>query len=132
MGKILSEALGEVQEFIDVCDYAAGLSRMLNGVVIPSERPGHVIQEHWHPLGIVGIITAFNFPCAVYGWNIAISLICGNVNLWKGTSEMSSTSQYIDLPRRKPIFCSLPSSLLYLPRPLPSFFFAPRLVCSPC
>lgn len=84
MGKILSEALGEVQEFIDVCDYAAGLSRMLNGVVIPSERPGHVIQEHWHPLGIVGIITAFNFPCAVYGWNIAISLICGNVNIWKG------------------------------------------------
>lgn len=87
MGKILSEALGEVQEFIDVCDYAAGLSRMLNGVVIPSERPGHIIQEHWHPLGIVGIITAFNFPCAVYGWNIAISLVCGNVNIWKGANS---------------------------------------------
>lgn len=89
MGKILSEALGEVQEFIDVCDYACGLSRMLNGVVIPSERPGHVIQEHWHPLGIVGIITAFNFPCAVYGWNISISLICGNVNIWKGATSTS-------------------------------------------
>jgi len=83
MGKIREEALGEVQEFIDICDYAVGLSRNLNGLIIPSEREQHVIWEQWHPLGLVGIITAFNFPCAVYGWNVAISMVCGNVNLWK-------------------------------------------------
>lgn len=86
MGKILPEAVGEVQEFIDMCDYAAGLSRMLTGQIIPSERPGHVILETWNPLGLVGIITAFNFPVAVFGWNAAVSLICGNCQLWKGAS----------------------------------------------
>lgn len=86
MGKIMSEALGEIQEFIDVCDYAAGLSRMLPGSIIPSERKSHVIYEVWNSLGIAGIITAFNFPVAVYGWNLAISLVCGNCNIWKGSN----------------------------------------------
>ncbi|EGG19189.1 aldehyde dehydrogenase [Cavenderia fasciculata] len=89
MGKIFIEAKGEVQEFIDVCDFATGLSRSINGQVMPSERPGHVLLENWNPLGLVGIITAFNFPCAVLGWNAAISLICGNVQLWKGASSTS-------------------------------------------
>jgi len=86
MGKIYMEALGEVQEFIDICDYAVGLSRIFNGQVLPSERPGHVIIENWHPLGIIGVITAFNFPLAVCGWNSAIALICGNCQIWKGAS----------------------------------------------
>ncbi|XP_028416803.1 alpha-aminoadipic semialdehyde dehydrogenase-like [Dendronephthya gigantea] len=83
-GKIYVEGLGEVQEYIDVCDYAVGLSRMFGGRVFPSERPGHVLMEQWNPVGLVGVITAFNFPVAVSGWNHAISLVCGNVNLWKG------------------------------------------------
>lgn len=78
MGKILPEGIGEVQEFIDICDYAVGLSRSFAGQVIPSERTKHVILEKWHPLGLVGIISAFNFPCAVYGWNAAIALTVGN------------------------------------------------------
>jgi aldehyde dehydrogenase family 7 protein A1 len=78
MGKILKEGVGEIQEVTDVCDYAAGLSRAICGQVIPSERAGHVILETWNPLGHFGLITAFNFPAAVFGWNTAISLICGN------------------------------------------------------
>jgi len=84
MGKITPEGVGEVQEFVDICDYAVGLSRMFEGKVIPSERPGHFLIEQWNPLGIVGVISAFNFPCAVFGWNNAISLICGNTTIWKG------------------------------------------------
>ncbi|KAF8821530.1 putative Aldehyde dehydrogenase family 7 member B4 [Cardiosporidium cionae] len=83
VGKINSEALGEIQEFIDICDYAAGLGRTIDGKVLPSERPGHVLIERWHPLGIVGIISAFNFPVAVFGWNAAIAFICGNCVIWK-------------------------------------------------
>ncbi|KAA3478066.1 aldehyde dehydrogenase family 7 member B4 isoform X2 [Gossypium australe] len=78
MGKILPEGIGEVQEIIDMCDFAVGLSRQLNGSVIPSERPNHMMLEMWNPLGIVGVITAFNFPCAVLGWNACIALVCGN------------------------------------------------------
>jgi aldehyde dehydrogenase family 7 protein A1 len=89
MGKILAEGVGEVQEFVDICDLAVGLSRTIAGAVFPSERPNHVMYEHWHPLGQVAIITAFNFPCAVYGWNSAISLICGNTQIWKGASSTS-------------------------------------------
>ena len=92
MGKIMSEALGEIQEFIDVCDYAAGLSRMLPGSIFPSERKSHIIFESWNPLGIAGIITAFNFPVAVYGWNLAISLVCGNCNIWKGSNSTALTT----------------------------------------
>jgi len=82
MGKILQEGLGEVQEYIDIADYAVGLSRMINGKIIPSERPGHIMMETWNPLGNIGVISAFNFPVAVYGWNSALGLICGNTMLW--------------------------------------------------
>ncbi|KAH7565596.1 hypothetical protein JRO89_XS09G0232200 [Xanthoceras sorbifolium] len=84
MGKILPEGIGEVQEIIDMCDFAVGLSRQLNGSIIPSERPNHMMLETWNPLGIVGVITAFNFPCAVLGWNACIALVCGNCVVWKG------------------------------------------------
>ncbi|XP_018321295.1 putative aldehyde dehydrogenase family 7 member A1 homolog [Agrilus planipennis] len=85
MGKILAEGRGEVIEFIDICDYAVGLSRTISGNVFPSERPGHDLMERWNPLGLVGIITAFNFPIAVYGWNSAIALVCGDTLLWRGS-----------------------------------------------
>lgn len=75
LGKILVEGIGEVQEYIDICDYAVGVSRMFNGSIFPSERPNHVMLEQWNPLGLVGIISAFNFPVAVYGWNSAISMV---------------------------------------------------------
>ncbi len=87
MGKSYQEGLGEVQEMIDICDFAVGLSRQLNGQVIPSERPGHVMREQWHPLGVVGIISAFNFPVAVWAWNTALAWICGNVCVWKGSEK---------------------------------------------
>eukprot|EP00249_Psilotum_nudum_P009070 c21688_g1_i1 orf=309-1844(+) len=89
MGKILAEGVGEVQEFIDMCDFAVGLSRQLNGSILPSERPNHVMMEVWNPLGIVGVITAFNFPCAVLGWNAGIALVCGNCVVWKGAPTTS-------------------------------------------
>ncbi|XP_056393295.1 alpha-aminoadipic semialdehyde dehydrogenase [Hyla sarda] len=92
MGKILVEGVGEVQEYIDVCDYAVGLSRTIGGPILPSERPGHALIEQWNPVGLVGIITAFNFPVAVYGWNNALALICGDVCLWKGAPTTSLTS----------------------------------------
>nr|KAG5705947.1 hypothetical protein BaRGS_010837 [Batillaria attramentaria] len=84
MGKIVAEGEGEVQEYIDIADYAVGLSRMFAGHVFPSERRGHMLVEQWNPLGTVGVITAFNFPVAVYGWNSCIALVCGNTMLWKG------------------------------------------------
>ncbi|TNV79540.1 hypothetical protein FGO68_gene13629 [Halteria grandinella] len=89
MGKVKSEGDGEVQEYIDICDMAVGLSRTIEGKVIPSERPGHFMMEQWNPLGIIGCITAFNFPVAVSGWNAAIALVCGNLMLWKGASSTS-------------------------------------------
>jgi aldehyde dehydrogenase (NAD+) len=82
-GKITSEALGEVQEMIDICQFAVGLSRQLYGRTIASERPGHRLMETWHPLGVVGVITAFNFPVAVWAWNTAIALVCGDTVVWK-------------------------------------------------
>ncbi len=86
-GKILSEGLGEVQEVIDICDFAVGLSRQLYGLTIASERPGHHLLERWHPLGPVGVITAFNFPMAVWTWNAALALVCGNTVLWKPSEK---------------------------------------------
>jgi aldehyde dehydrogenase family 7 protein A1 len=83
LGKILPEGIGEVQEYVDICDYAVGLSRTLAGAIYPSERPGHVLMEKWNPLGVVGVISAFNFPIAVYGWNSAIAMVCGDTVLWK-------------------------------------------------
>ncbi|KRT83548.1 hypothetical protein AMK59_4795 [Oryctes borbonicus] len=85
MGKILPEGIGEVQEYIDICDYAVGLSRSMAGSIFPSERPGHVLMEKWNPLGVIGIISAFNFPIAVYGWNSAIAMVCGDTIVWKGS-----------------------------------------------
>lgn len=84
MGKIRSEGLGEVQEVIDICDMATGMSRTIDGKVLPSERPGHFMIENWNPIGNVGVITAFNFPVAVCGWNAALALICGDTVIWKG------------------------------------------------
>ncbi|KAK3858063.1 hypothetical protein Pcinc_014684 [Petrolisthes cinctipes] len=84
MGKIKPEGIGEVQEYVDICDFAVGLSRSVGGSVLPSERPGHALMENWNPLGIVGVITAFNFPVAVYGWNSAVAMVCGDTLVWKG------------------------------------------------
>ncbi|HXT45525.1 MAG TPA: aldehyde dehydrogenase family protein [Pseudonocardiaceae bacterium] len=86
-GKILTEAAGEVQEMIDICDFAVGLSRQLYGKTIASERPGHRMMETWHPLGVVGIISAFNFPVAVWSWNIAVALVCGDPVVWKPSEK---------------------------------------------
>jgi len=92
MGKIKTEGLGEVQEIIDICDMACGLSRGLNGLVIPSERPDHFMMERWNPLGVVGVITAFNFPAAVFGWNLALALVCGNSIVFKGAPTTNLVS----------------------------------------
>jgi len=87
VGKIRSEALGEVQEMIDICDFAVGLSRQLDGRTMPSERPGHRLMETWHPLGVVGVISAFNFPAAVWSWNAALALVCGDTVVWKPSEK---------------------------------------------
>jgi aldehyde dehydrogenase (NAD+) len=87
VGKVPSEALGEVQEWIDICDFAVGLSRQLYGLTIASERPSHRMMEQWHPLGPVGIITAFNFPLAVWAWNAMIALVCGDPVTWKPSEK---------------------------------------------
>ncbi len=88
MGKIYQEGLGEVQEMIDICDFAVGLSRQLYGLTMHSERPHHRMYEQWHPLGIVGVISAFNFPVAVWSWNAMLALVCGDVVLWKPSSKV--------------------------------------------
>ncbi|HNI32112.1 MAG TPA: aldehyde dehydrogenase family protein [Chitinophagales bacterium] len=92
MGKSLQEGLGEVQEIIDICDFAVGLSRQLYGLSMHSERPKHRMYEQWHPLGIVGIITAFNFPAAVWGWNAMLAWVCGNVCVWKPSEKTPLTA----------------------------------------
>ncbi|MHC4937377.1 MAG: L-piperidine-6-carboxylate dehydrogenase [Planctomycetota bacterium] len=92
MGKIRAEGLGEVQEMIDICDFAVGLSRQLYGLTMHSERPRHRMYEQWHPLGVVGIISAFNFPVAVWAWNAAIAWVCGNVCLWKPSEKTPLTA----------------------------------------
>jgi aldehyde dehydrogenase (NAD+) len=91
-GKILSEGLGEVQEMIDICTFAAGLSRQIAGPTLPSERPKHRMMETWHPLGVVGIISAFNFPVAVWSWNTALALVCGNTVVWKPSEKTPLTA----------------------------------------
>ena len=87
MGKSYQEGLGEVQEMIDICDFAVGLSRQLHGLTMHSERPEHRMYEQYHPLGIVGIISAFNFPVAVWSWNVALAWVCGNVTVWKPSEK---------------------------------------------
>jgi len=91
-GKILPEGEGEVQEMIDICDFAVGLARQLYGLTIASERPRHRMMEQWHPLGVVGIITAFNFPVAVWAWNSALAAVCGDATLWKPSSQTPLTA----------------------------------------
>jgi aldehyde dehydrogenase (NAD+) len=91
-GKIRSEGLGEVQEMIDICDLAVGLSRQLFGLTIASERPGHRMMEQWHPLGVVGVISAFNFPVAVWSWNAALALVCGDAVVWKPSEKTLLTA----------------------------------------
>jgi aldehyde dehydrogenase (NAD+) len=91
-GKIRSEALGEVQEMIDVCDLAVGLSRQLHGLTIASERPGHRMMEQWHPLGVVGVISAFNFPVAVWSWNATLAFVCGDAVVWKPSERTLLTA----------------------------------------
>lgn len=92
MGKSYQEGLGEVQEMIDICDFAVGLSRQLHGLTMHSERPGHRMYEQWHPLGVVGIISAFNFPVAVWSWNTALAWVCGDACIWKGSEKTPLTS----------------------------------------
>jgi aldehyde dehydrogenase (NAD+) len=92
MGKILPEGEGEVQEMIDICDFAVGLSRQLYGLTIQSERPDHRMSEQWHPLGVVGVITSFNFPTAVWSWNTALACVCGDSVLWKPSSTTPLTA----------------------------------------
>jgi aldehyde dehydrogenase (NAD+) len=91
-GKIVQEGLGEVQEMIDICDFAVGLSRQLYGLTIASERPGHRMMETWHPLGPVGIISAFNFPVAVWAWNAALAIVCGDSVIWKPSEKTPLTA----------------------------------------
>ena len=91
-GKILTEGRGEVQEMIDICDFAVGLSRQLYGLTIASERPGHRMMETWHPLGVVGVISAFNFPAAVWSWNFALAIVCGDAVVWKPSEKTPLTA----------------------------------------
>jgi aldehyde dehydrogenase (NAD+) len=92
MGKILAEGKGEVQEMIDICDFAVGLSRQLYGLTMQSERPDHHMREQWHPLGVVGVISAFNFPVAVWSWNATLAAVCGDATLWKPASKTPLTA----------------------------------------
>ena len=92
VGKIASEGLGEVQEMIDICDFAVGLSRQLYGLTIATERGEHRMAETWHPLGVTGIISAFNFPVAVWSWNAALALVCGDSIVWKPSEKTPLTA----------------------------------------
>ena len=95
-GKITQESLGEVQEVVDICEFALGLSRQLYGLTIASERPDHKLLETWHPLGVVGIISAFNFPMAVFAWNAALALVCGNTLVWKPSEKTPLTAMALN------------------------------------
>ena len=95
-GKILQEGMGEVQEMIDICDFAVGLSRQLHGLTIASERPGHRMAENWHPMGTCVVISAFNFPAAVWAWNAALALVCGNSVIWKPSEKTPLTAMAVD------------------------------------
>ncbi|MCW0182902.1 MAG: aldehyde dehydrogenase family protein, partial [Zavarzinia sp.] len=96
VGKVPSEGEGEVQEMIDICDFAVGLSRQLQGLAIPSERPDHRMMEQWHPAGVVGVITAFNFPVAVWSWNAALALVCGDPVIWKPSEKTPLTALAVE------------------------------------
>ncbi|MCD6663717.1 MAG: aldehyde dehydrogenase family protein [Comamonas sp.] len=113
-GKITSEGQGEVQEMIDICDFAVGLSRQLHGLTIASERPGHRMMETWHPAGVVGIISAFNFPVAVWSWNAALALVCGNAIVWKPSEKTPLTAaacQHLLLQAARSLNAERPASV---------------------
>jgi aldehyde dehydrogenase (NAD+) len=114
VGKIVSEGLGEVQEMIDICDFAVGLSRQLYGFTIATERAEHRMMESWHPLGVTGIISAFNFPVAVWAWNAAFALVCGNSIVWNPSVQLQSITE---LPPSKPDFRSTPRDRTSQTRP---------------
>ncbi|GAB0115526.1 L-piperidine-6-carboxylate dehydrogenase [Acidisoma sp. C75] len=116
VGKVPSEGLGEVQEMIDICDFAVGLSRQLYGLVLPSERPDHKLTEQWHPMGVVGVISAFNFPVAVWSWNAALALICGNAVVWKPSEKSILTALAVQAicARAAARFGGVPEGLLTL------------------
>ena len=113
-GKIVQEGLGEVQEMIDICDYAVGVSRQLYGLTIASERPNHRMIEQWHPLGVVGVITAFNFPVAVWAWNAALALVCGDPVIWKPSEKTPLTAAAVMALARRALarFGDAPDGLL--------------------
>jgi aldehyde dehydrogenase (NAD+) len=113
-GKILEEGKGEVQEMIDICDFAVGLSRQLYGLTIASERPGHRMMETWHPLGVVGVISAFNFPVAVWSWNFALAIVCGDSVVWKPSEKTPLTALACEQLWRKAVrrFGEAPKHLL--------------------
>ena len=114
VGKIVSEGLGEVQEMIDICDFAVGLSRQLYGLTIASERPNHRMIEQWHPLGVVGVITAFNFPVAVWAWNAALALVCGDPVIWKPSEKTPLCAEAVMALARRALarFGDAPDGLL--------------------
>lgn len=103
VGKIVSEGLGEVQEMIDICDYAVGLSRQLFGLTIATERPNHRMMETWHPLGVTGVISAFNFPVAVWSWNAALAYVCGNPVVWKPSEKTPLTALAVEALFRRAV-----------------------------
>ena len=113
-GKILAEGFGEVQEMIDICDFAVGLSRQLYGLTIATERPSHRMMETWHPLGVVGIISAFNFPVAVWAWNACLALVCGDGVVWKPSEKTPLTAVAVEALFRRAAdrFGAAPSGLL--------------------
>jgi aldehyde dehydrogenase (NAD+) len=114
VGKIVSEGLGEVQEMIDICDFAVGLSRQLHGLAIPSERPDHRLLEQWHPAGVVGVISAFNFPVAVWSWNAALAFVCGDPVVWKPSEKTPLTALAVEalFHRAAARFGGVPKGLL--------------------
>jgi aldehyde dehydrogenase (NAD+) len=113
-GKILSEGLGEVQEMLDICEFASGLSRQLAGLTLPSERPSHRMMETWHPLGAIGVISAFNFPVAVWAWNAALALVCGDAVVWKPSEKtpLSALATHAIFQRAAARFGGVPSGLV--------------------
>ena len=112
-GKIRSEGLGEVQEMIDICDFAVGLSRQLHGLTIASERPGHRLMEIWHPMGPVGVISAFNFPVAVWSWNTTLALVAGDPVIWKPSDKSPLTAlACASLLQRAATECEAPADLI--------------------
>ncbi|MBP8247465.1 MAG: aldehyde dehydrogenase family protein [Phenylobacterium sp.] len=112
-GKVTSEGLGEVQEMIDICDFAVGLSRQLHGLTIATERPGHRMMETWHPLGVCGVISAFNFPVAVWCWNAALALVCGDPVIWKPSEKTPLTGEGVQAVFEKAVarFGDAPANL---------------------